>query len=216
MTREHLYFIPIVLSLGVILGSQITRHVWTAAAGLPKPVRRVSSRGLLIPLFGFVLMFVATHAMSTHGGAKAVADSLGGLALFDQHASFSAGEVALRIDGFGEAGRRAYQRMTYTSDLVFPLVLFTFLIQLARFVVERAIPTRWRAAAYAFPALWLLSDLAENSVIYHLLGQHPTPHPTLAAGLGWLTSLKFGLLLASVATPAVMSVRTAPARSTSR
>lgn len=206
MTREHLFFIPIVLSLGAIFGSQLTQYRWKRVASTVDAAPKVTLRSLLAVLVAFVALFVLTHAASVHGGAKAVESALGGQPLFDQRASFSAHDVYLRMSGFGEQGRAAYRRMTYTSDVAFPVVLFAFLLQLARFVAERAPQTKLRPLAFTLPGLWLLLDFAENAAIFRLLGAYPTRMDSLAGSLGFLTTAKFILLAASLVVIAAMSV----------
>ncbi len=203
MTREHLFFIPIIFSLGFVLGS-LTAGGRPTPTSVPPP--KVTVRGLLWPLAALVVLFIFTHVVAGHGGAKAVEEAMQGQPIFDQRASFAATEVYERIQAFGAAGRDAYKRMTYTTDLVFPCVLFTFLVQLARFVSERSTSSKWlRALTLALPAAWLLSDFVENAVVFHLLSDFPMQHAGPAGVLGIITSIKFTLLVASVATPAVVS-----------
>ncbi len=203
MTREHLFFIPIIFFLGFVLGSLATRGRLTPTS-VPRP--KVTVRGLLWPLGALVVLFVLTHVVAGHGGPKAVEEALQGQAIFDQRASFTSVEVYERIQAFGAAGRDAYKRMTYTTDLVFPCVLFTFLVQLARFVSERATsPEALRSLTLALPVAWLVSDFVENAVVFHLLNDFPIRHAGPAGVLGVITSVKFTLLVASVATPAIVS-----------
>lgn len=204
MTREHLFFIPFVLFLGVILGSQATRARFVESNS---SATRVRVRGVLLPLAAFAVLFFLTHVFATHGGAKSVEDALQGQPLFDQRASFDAEEVYRRLQFFGEEGRTRYQHMTFTSDLVFPLVLLTFLLQLARFVGERSTQSiTARRVAMVLPLLWFTSDIFENAMVYTLIEQFPTSNLTLASLLGAITSLKFGLLVASVAYLALLGV----------
>jgi hypothetical protein len=216
VTREHLFFVPFIFLLGVVAGSLMARaRLVPKGASSPEgaPARRVGARGLLVPLVAFVVLFVVTHLVGTHGGAKAVEQTLGGQALFDQQASLSATEVHARIDAFGQAGRAAYARMTFTQDLLFPLVLFVFLVQLLRFIAERGgwEPDR-RRLPLVLPVAWLLTDLAENATIYQLLTSYPVRHDFLAGALGPLTYLKFTLLVASVALAALLSLPRPPGR----
>lgn len=204
MTLEHLYFIPFVLSLGLVLGSQLTRWRFARVATLP---RRVTVRGVLVPLVAFAALFLLTHVFALHGGAKAVEDSLQGLPLFDQRASFAADEVYQRLELFGVNGRARYQHMTFTSDVVFPLALLAFLLQLARFINERSgCSINLQRVGLALPVLWFLCDLGENATVYHLIEVFPTRSDALAGSLGAITSLKFGLLVASVFYLGLLSV----------
>lgn len=218
MTREHVFFIPIIFFLGVVVGRLLTRQL-SPRQGAHAPTR-VSGRGLAISLVAMFVVFAATHMLGMHGGPQAVQAHLGGMQLFDQRPSFSADEVYARIEAFGEHGRGAYARMTFTSDLVFPLVVFAFLVQLIRFVTERAASSRRiRRLALSVPICWLVADLLENATIYSLLENFPYRQDGLAASLGALTYAKFALLLASIVAAAALSLslpaspgaRTAPA-----
>lgn len=215
MTREHIFFIPLIFFLGTVLGAltmrwQLARSAPRAAAGSYRiSPARVSGRGLLLPLAAFLLLFVATHLSALHGGPRALTEALHGAPIFDQRPSFSPDEVYARIAAFGAEGRAAYRTLTFSADLLFPLVLFVFLVQLTRFVTERlpALSPHVRGPLLLLPLAWLLSDLAENALIFHLLTRFPERHDALAARLGTLTDLKFTLLLASLAVPALLSLR---------
>ena len=204
MTFEHLFFIPFVLCLGIVLGSQLTFWRLTPHTGI---VRRVGVRGVLVPLLGFVALFVLTHVLSTHAGAKAVEDALGGQPLFDQQPTYDVRKVYERIESFGPRGRASYQHMTFTTDLVFPLTLCAFLVQLVRFVSERAgVGPNARRLGLLLPPLWLSSDLGENAIIHRLLQVHPEPSDALASMLGPLTHVKFALLVLCVGYCAALSL----------
>lgn len=158
-----------------------------------------------MPMAAFVVLFVGSHLASMHGGPRALHDVLGGQPIFDQRPSFSATDVYARVAAFGDVGRAAYSRLTYTGDLLFPLVLLTFLVQLQRFLSARA-GGRYRALLLV-PAAWFLADLTENAMIYTLLRDFPTRHEGLAGALGAVTTFKFALLAASVLTAAWTSTR---------
>lgn len=207
MTREHLFFVPFIFLLGVVAGSLVARArlgtLWPSGA----PTPRVGIRGLVLPLVALVLLFVLTHMAGAHGGPKEVEQALGGQPIFDQRASTSATDVYARIEAFGQTGRAAYARMTFTQDLLFPLVLFVFLVQLLRFVTERAaFSPRTRRLPLLLPVAWLLSDLTENALIHELLTSYPARHESLAGALGALTYLKFTLLVATVGLAAALSL----------
>lgn len=204
MTRQHIYFIPVVFLLGVIVG-----HISSLRGSRPAPLTRARATlaTVLWPLAGFVVLFLATHAFSVHGGAKAVHHALGDLPLFDQRPSFGAEEVYRRIQLFSPEGRVAYQRMTYTTDVAFPVTLWLFLVQLARYVAERttAAPLGLRRLAVLLPGAWLGTDLLENWIVYDLLATFPNRRDGLAAALGYVTETKFALLVGSLLATATLT-----------
>lgn len=212
MTREHIFFIPLIFLLGTVLGAlamrgQLARSAPRERASFRDTATRVSGRALLLPLAAFHVLFAAPHLSALHGGPRALTQALHGQPLFDQRPSFSADAVYARIATFGPEGRAAYRSITFGSDLPFPLVLFAFLIQLTRFVSERVPALSRRARALLLlPALaWLLADLAENALLFHLLGSFPARHDALAARLT--------LLLAALLVPTLLSARMTGARS---
>jgi hypothetical protein len=200
MTREHLFFIPLIFTLGFVAGALATR---SRDRDNP-PSTRPSGRWVIVGAVALGVVFAATHVFSMHGGVRQLADVMGGQPIFDQRPSFTADEVYARLEAFGALGRAAYQRMTFSSDLVFPLALFHFLVQLNRFVVQivankpRGI-LHWAPWA---PGLWLLADLTENALIWRLIEDFPLRHDSLAGMLGTMTDTKFALLVASLAVPA--------------
>jgi hypothetical protein len=200
MTREHLFFIPFIFSLGFIIGALPT-HPRSLAAPSATNGRSVLIAGLLV-----LFVFLATHVLSMHGGARHTGNLLQGQVIFDQRPSFTADEVYARMARFGAAGREAYRRMTYTSDLVFPLFLFNFLVRLARYVAHSAAPRSALATKLVtlLPLLWLATDLAENATVHSLLRRFPERNDALAGILGVVTDAKFALLAASVVVPAVL------------
>jgi hypothetical protein len=204
MTREHIFFVSFIFALGFVAGALATST--RAKRHRSDDSRRPGGRAVVVAIVTLAVVFVATHVFSTHGGVRHIEDLLRGQAVFDQRPSFTAAEVHARLESFGVEGRAAYRRMTYTSDLVFPLALFYFLFQLVRFVIGSTTvpaPGLARFASFA-PVLWLTSDLAENALIYYLLGEFPQRCDHLAGILGVLTYLKFALLVASLALPAAL------------
>ncbi len=205
MTSAHFFFIPSIFFLGVFVGAALSNYLKQS----PPEKRKVTgisktTRSLLFSTFGvFVIIFIITHMVPFAGGAKALHATLGYQQLFDQHTSSTAVEVYDRLERFGEVGREAYKRFTYSGDVIFPLSLLVFLIVLAYFVRERTSLSRvFRIFLISAPVLWFLSDMIENSVIYFLIAQYPQKNIFLAELLAPITNLKFILLLGSIALPA--------------
>jgi hypothetical protein len=204
MTSAHFFFIPSIFFLGLFVGAAISNYLTQSTAEKHKDTRTSkTTRWLLASTFGiFSIIFIITHMVPFMGGAKSLHATLGHQPLFDQHTSSTAVEVYDRLERFGEVGREAYKRFTYTGDVVFPLSLLFFLIVLVYFVRERiSLSSMFRIILISAPILWFLSDMAENSVIYFLISQYPQKNILLAELLAPLTNLKFTLLLGSIALP---------------
>lgn len=196
MPASHLLFIPAVFLTGALTGFVAATHRADAGPGGVRPV------SLAAAFAGFLVTLVATHAAPIPGGVRSVHASVGHGALFDQQPAFDPLEVYRRIEGFGEVGRAAYQQFTYTTDLVFPLAMFGFLVVLGRFVAGRVAPgpVGGRVVAAA-PVLWLAADLVENGLVFTLLAAYPEPHLVAAGLLPYVTVAKFALLLAAFVGP---------------
>ena len=206
MTAGHFFFIPTIFFLGFFIGSTVTNFL--SQKKIEKHRIRFTPRsgGSLVAstFVVFIIVFTITHMISFSGGAKSLHATLGHKPLFDQHPSGTAGEVYARLDSFGEAGRTAYKQFTFSGDVIFPLSLLVFLIALAYFVRERTSPSAGlRRILIAVPLIWFLSDMLENSIIYYLISQYPRKIVFLADNLVIITILKFALLLASIALPAI-------------
>lgn len=207
MTPAHLFFIPTVFFLGFFAGGMATSFFRRAS---PVDMEsgsvhgQTSAKALLIAFVVFATVFVATHMSPQFGGSKAISVAMHGMPILDQRPSFSSDDVYQRLDAFGMAGRDMYQRFTYSSDVVFPLTLLVFLSLLAKFVAQRSLLSiRWRKALVALPFVWFASDMLENAIVYSLLSQFPVRNDALGGMVGFVTVAKFGLLLLSIAVPAV-------------
>jgi hypothetical protein len=122
--------------------------------------------------------------------------------IFDLSPVFSIDETYARIDAYGDEGRRLYRRFTVTTDILFPIVLFTFLFLLARFTVERmSLPAAFRWIVLTAPLGYLIPDLIENLTIFVLLSDFPQRHDVLAFALPYFTLVKRLSLYGSVLLP---------------
>lgn len=209
MTSAHIFYIPAIFFLG-FLGGAAMANIFSPKESAKSDIPLIPKiKGWVLALaFGvFAVVFVITHMVPFAGGAKSLHAMLGHQSLLDQRASATAEEVYLRLENFGEAGRAAYQHFTYSGDVIFPLSLLVLLTLLAFFVRERtSLKQSLRLVLIAVPAIWFLTDMAENSVIFYLLAQYPEQNLSVAGTLGIITNLKFGLLLGAVGLPAVFYV----------
>ena len=207
MTPAHLFFIPSVFFLGFFAGGMAASFLRPAS---PAGTERGSVHGqtsvtaLWIAFVVFAIVFVATHMSPQFGGAKAISMAMPGMPILDQRPSFTSDGVYQRLDAFGLEGRAMYRRFTYGSDVGFPLSLLVFLSLLARFAAQRSVRSvGWSKALVALPFVWFASDMLENTMVFSLLSQFPAKNDALGGMLGYVTVAKFGLLLLSIAVPAV-------------
>jgi hypothetical protein len=204
MPITHIFYIPIVFFLGLFFGSVIAQYrlgVYAADLSLARHIRRSA-----IALGIFVAVFIATHALGFAGGSASLEVALGGSPILDKLPSFSQEEVHARLVGFGEKGRDAYKRFTFTADFVFPLSLLLFLLSLSTLVYARIkARTQIGILLFIFPILWFLSDMLENAIVYRLLAEFPDEDVRLSGAIGYVTMIKFGLLAASIALVAVVN-----------
>lgn len=200
MLLGHLFFVPAVFLVGMVSGLEVARR--RSSPGEPKAPGRTGPLALMSSLGLFVLVLVVTHFAPIPGGLQDLRARLDRQQLFDQRPSFSPVETHRRIGDFGEAGREAYRRFTYTTDVAFPLGLLIFLRTLAGFVAERAARGRVTHRVLRLgPWLWFTSDLVENGIVHFLLSAYPERHEGLATGLALVSVVKFALLLLSFALP---------------
>lgn len=210
MPTSHLLFIPAVFLIGVLAGI-VGVQSWTSQSS-PRPTLSTATRPrvLAISIGVFLLVFLATHFAPIPGSVMSVRSSLNHQKLFDQSPTFSLEETHRRIEAFGPSGREAYRLFTFTTDLVFPLALFSFLLAFARHVGSRLTSARisWsRTVLTIAPIAWLLMDLLENATIHILLRTHPTPQTLPATLLPYFTLSKFFLLALAFALPIAAFLR---------
>jgi hypothetical protein len=142
-------------------------------------------------------VFAATHLLPIPGGKKAVTAAIDNGRLFDQSPSFDAAEVLVRLEGFGEQGRAAYQTMMYTSDLIFPLAILALLLLTSRYLFLIDGQARLPRVAALLAVSFFGTDMIENSIIYYLLATFPEAS-SLGSLLGIVTSAKFAFLASAV------------------
>lgn len=200
MTVQHLLYIPVIFLLGFLFGSILNQ---SKPPELNDQFRyRTSAKTLLNTLIIFLLVFVITHMFPVPWGAKEVSRQLGDLPIFDRSPVFSGKEVYNRVAKFSVEGIRSYMRFTYTVDVLFPLSFFLFLSTLSRFAFQRITGTestgKWLKR---LPGLWLVADLLENAIVYTLLSRFPERHEVVAGSLGFVTVMKYGLLILSIVLP---------------
>jgi len=197
MPPEHALYVPLVFTIGLIVGLLSSPGI-----RLSKAIRQTSGsfvRGwwVVAAFIASVAVFILTHLMPMLGGVHMVMRETHGLPVFDQHPSFSVGDIYARLDAFGAAGRAAYQHMTYSSDLIFPLSLLVFLLLFATYLANRIAPAssigRWLRI---LPIAWFLLDMTENSIIFIIIQMYPDVF-FLSSLLGMITIMKFLFLLGS-------------------
>ena len=198
MPPQHIIFIPALFLLGFISGFCVR-----AEGGAKSDVfeTKPSNRRwpLALALLTVIVVFVSTHLMPSFGGVHAVERAAHGLPVLDRAPAFDPGEIMQRLESFGPVGRAAYKRFTYTSDIVFPVTILAFFLLLARFL-RGLRPTKIGWILFIFPSAWLLTDLAENVLVYSVIDAFPVVSKA-ASVLGEVTVAKFTLLFASIIMP---------------
>lgn len=204
MTSAHILYIPTIFLLGFLTGSLFGKGSnisAEASQGHPK-TSAIDGKILFGSFVIFAIVFIGTHFFELPQSSKAVTKALNGLEIFDKKPSYNTDEVYLRIEQFPEYGRQLYKRFTYTIDVLFPITLFTFLFLLSRFTINRfRLPKLSQIGLQVLPIVWIGTDFIENAVIFNLLDQYPTKNQFLAGSLGYITIIKFTLLLLSILSP---------------
>jgi len=214
MPIQHVFYIPTIFLLGVFFGFLINGKN-QAAANFDHENKRnhklfdkeISRQKLILSLLIFLTIFIITHAFEIPWAAKSVQKQLGGIELFDKKPVFSSEEVYLRISQFKEEGIRSYKYFTFTMDVIFPLSMFAFIFTLSRFVMQKLVVSDFlKRMLLILPIVWLSLDFLENGIVFKILHDLPIQHHVLAGGLGFVTVLKFGMLIVSFFSPLVLFV----------
>lgn len=204
MTPQHIFYIPTLLLLGFVFGllfGDIRKSKTNATADGFSAVQPSASK-LFYAFFIFLLVFITTHFYEVPFGSKQISRLLDGQEIFDKKPLFTSQAVYAKIASFPEFGIEAYKVFTYTIDIIFPISFFFFLLTLAQFIVRRVkIPKLLQTSILILPVLWIASDIIENVIIYSLLSSYPNRLDVLAGMLGYVSSVKFGLLFLSIIAP---------------
>ena len=202
MTIQHIFYIPTIFLLGFVFGT-MTKKVTESQNN--QLLYKTQRRKLLQTFLVFLLVFVITHIFEIPWGSKAVSQLLGGIEIFDKSPVFSSDAVYKRISLFPAEGLMAYKRFTYTIDLIFPISFFVFLFTFSRFVCQRiSIPKYLENVLINLPIFWFVSDLLENAVIFYILSLFPSQNEFLGSSLGFISAIKFGLLMLSILVPSLL------------
>lgn len=132
-----------------------------------------------------------------------------GMVILDSRVwGYDADAVRLYIDALGPLGITKYAGPLQTLDTIFPAL---FAITLAATVLwaTRGCATLWRVLCLVPPALYGLSDYAENMFITGLLrGWQGVLDPEMVRWSSALTQVKFGMLgICAVLLLGVMTLR---------
>ncbi len=202
MTIQHIFYIPTIFLLGFVFGTMTNKVTESQNNQL---LYKTSRRKLLQTFLVFLLVFVITHIFEIPWGSKAVSQLLGGIEIFDKSPVFSSDAVYERISLFPAEGLMAYKRFTYTIDVIFPISFFVFLFTFSRFVFQRVtIPKYLENVLINIPIFWFVSDLLENAVIFNILTKFPSQNEFLGSSLGFISVIKFGLLMLSILVPSLL------------
>ncbi|HEY5786655.1 MAG TPA: hypothetical protein VIT65_17955 [Microlunatus sp.] len=128
---------------------------------------------------------------------------------------YTAQDLYLAAEAWGEAGRSAYVRARVTFDVVWPLAYGIFLLTGLTWVWARATSpgSRWRRIAL-LPILVVLLDYAENFCTATVVARYPARTPVLAelapvfTAAKWVTLTScFALLLVGLGAALVTGIR---------
>lgn len=204
MTPQHIFYIPTLLLLGFVFGllfSDVRKSKTSTTTDGLSAIEPSMSK-LFYTFFIFLLVFITTHFYEVPYGSKQISRLLDGQEIFDKKPIFTSQAVYAKIASFPEFGIEAYKVFTYTIDIIFPISFFFFLFTLAQFIVRRVkIPTLLQSSIVILPVFWIASDIIENGIIYSLLSNYPHRLDVLAEMLGYVSSVKFGLLFLSIIAP---------------
>ena len=213
MTILHIFYIPTIFLLGLVFGTLINKKGANISNSIEESIpkkqfqTKTSKTQFIQTFLIFLLVFIATHMFELPWSSKAISHLIGDLEIFDKSPVFSSTEVYKRLSLFPDEALIAYKRFTYTMDIIFPLSLFTFLFTFTRFVSQRiTIPNLLKTVLVGLPFFWFAFDLIENAVIFNILSKFPIPIEFLAGSLGFITAIKFGLLLLSIFTPSFLFI----------
>ena len=204
MTIQHIFYIPTIFLLGFVFGTMVNK---TTTSEKDQLQYKTSKKTLLQTFLIFFLVFVVTHIFEIPWGSKAVSQLLGGIEIFDKSPVFSSDAVYERIRLFPAEGLMAYKRFSYTIDVLFPISFLVFLSTFARFVSQRiTIPKYLAKVLIRVSFFWFAFDMLENVVIFNILTKFPSQNELLGSSLGFITVLKFGLLLLSILMPSLVFI----------
>jgi hypothetical protein len=206
MTSAHILYIPTIFMLGMLTGllvkSSSSDHTTTKV-----DAHFISGKLLLGAFIVFAFVFAGTHFFSIPRSAHAIHHALNGAEIFDKSPSYTSSEVYSRIASFPSSGIYLYKQFTYTTDVLFPITLFTFLILLSKYLGQRArVSKRIQTTLTMLPIVWFGLDMAENAIVFNLLDNFPLRNDLLAGMLGYVTISKFTMLLLSIAIPALVKI----------
>jgi hypothetical protein len=204
MTIQHIFYIPTIFLLGFVFGTMTNKVTQSQNNQL---LYKTSRRKLLQTFLIFLLVFVVTHIFEIPWGSKAVSKLLGGIEIFDKSPVFFSDTVYERISLFPAEGLMAYKRFTYTIDVLFPFSFLLFLFTYARFVSQRIhIPKYLAKVLIRLSFFWFAFDMLENAVIFNMLSKFPSQNEFLGSSLGFITVIKFGLLMLSILMPSLLFI----------
>lgn len=204
MTPQHILYIPIIFLLGYTFG-KVTNLSLEKGRHNHRAQLAHDTNKLFYSFILFIAVLLITHAFEIPWGSKELNHLLNNKPLFDHHPTFTSQAVYQRIATFPAEGITAYKRFTHSIDLLFPAVLFFFLFTFARFVQTHAVSSAYLLRFLpVLSILWLASDLAENTFLFTILHTFPREVNFLAGMLGYITLVKFSLLLLSATAPSLL------------
>ena len=137
---------------------------------------------------GFVLCLGIMYA--TDHGIRGLRKHDADFRLLDMRFRYTAADVSDTFSKLGEAGRIAYRNFWILDFFFIPCLL---IVQIA--VVHRIdMNATARNGLVVLSAIRAALDIAENSILLHLIGKYPAEDRRTATTCAWITTSKFVVL----------------------
>lgn len=137
-----------------------------------------------------LIVFGITHFAAFPGSLAYFKQVTEGQKILDLKPEFDSASVYQRLESFGEEGRQAYLRLTATTDIVFPLSAFIFLLFLGQLARSKIKGGTYAEYYWLLPLLYFLVDLIENVSAAILVLNYPEQISVIPSVLGYISVVK--------------------------
>lgn len=116
---------------------------------------------------------------------------------------YSAEDLYMMAELYGEKGRAYYIYSRFTFDIVWPAVYLAFLVTSITFIFRYLPPTNPYRLVNLFPFMGAFFDLFENSAASLVMYRYPLPTPLIVSLAPLFTTIKWVFILLSFIALAV-------------